>query len=287
MAQSKVRTLGIDKRSGGEVTISVPRMLLPTGRWTENAADVTREYRVHIEAKMVEIRGFLNRHATAVSIDEQQTRYLETLRLNLRNSFIALMATWDTVKGDVVDGNAFEEMKGWVTNAEERVNDTLLDSEVFEDIRGTLFSIEQEVSADLLAGPAGSDVTLQEKETADSTLTGLDGLLETSEALTQELGDAEDWTKPTIHPDDVPVLILSAEESDLCFTELDGHLKEERVTTGEEGIGNKGPVSDSNLGLGPVMTAKEAADTPALLKVFFPGLDLVKEPKTMNGHTSR
>ena len=37
-------------------------------------------------------------------------------------------------------------------------------------------------------------MTLQEKETADSTLTGLDGLLETSEALTKELGDAEDWT---------------------------------------------------------------------------------------------
>jgi hypothetical protein len=58
-----------------------------------------------MEAQLVEIRGFLNRHAAAVSIDEQQTRYLETLRLNLRNSFIALMATWDTVKGDVVDGN--------------------------------------------------------------------------------------------------------------------------------------------------------------------------------------
>ena len=59
------------------------------------------------------------------------------------------------------------------------------------------------------------------------------------------------------------------------------------MTTGERGIGNRGPVSDSSLGLGPVMTAKEAADTPALLKVFFPGLDLVTEPKTTNGHTSR
>ena len=43
------------RRSGGEVT----KMLLPTGCWTENAADVTKEYKVHIEAKMVEIRGFL------------------------------------------------------------------------------------------------------------------------------------------------------------------------------------------------------------------------------------
>ena len=99
---------------------------------------------------MVEIREFLNRHTATVSIDGRQTRYLEALRLNLRNSFTALMATWDIIKSDIVDGNAFEEMKGWVTNAEERVNDTLLDSEVFEDIQGTLFSIEQEVSADLL-----------------------------------------------------------------------------------------------------------------------------------------
>jgi hypothetical protein len=212
MAQSKVRTLGMDERSGGEVTISVPRMLLPTDRWTENAADVTREYRVHIEAKMVEIREFLNRHTAAVSIDERQTRYLEALRLNLRNSFTALMATWDIIKSDIVDGNACEE---WVIDAEERVNDTLLDSEVFEDIQGTIFLIEQEVRADLQTGPAGSDVTLQEREAADSTLTGLDGLLETSEALTQELGDAEDWIKPTVHPDDVPILIESAEESDL------------------------------------------------------------------------
>jgi hypothetical protein len=186
MAQSKVRTLGMDERSGGEVTISVPRMLLPTDRWTENAADVTREYRVHIEAKMVEIREFLNRHTATVSIDGRQTRYLEALRLNLRNSFTALMATWDIIKSDVVDGNACEGMKEWVIDAEERVNDTLLDSEVFEDIQGTIFSIEQEVRADLQTGPAGSDVTLQEKEAADSTLTGLDGLLETREALTQE-----------------------------------------------------------------------------------------------------
>ena len=55
------------------------------------------------------------------------------------------------------------------------------------------------------------------------------------------------------------MLIVSAEESDLYFHELDGHLGE--VTTGEEGIGNRGPVSDSSLGLGPVMTAKEAVES--------------------------
>jgi hypothetical protein len=168
MAQSTVQTFGKDK-----------------AHWTE--------YKVHIEAKMGEIRGFLDRHATTVSIDMRQTQYLETLRKDL-SSFITLMATWDTVGGDVVDENAFKEMNGWVTDAKERVNGTLLDSEVFVDKRETLSSIEHEVSADLLAGPAGSDVILQEKETANSTLTGLDGLLETSEALTKELGDAEDWT---------------------------------------------------------------------------------------------
>jgi hypothetical protein len=47
----------------------VTKMLLPTGQWTENVADVTREYKVHVEAKMVEIQGFLDRHAAALSID--------------------------------------------------------------------------------------------------------------------------------------------------------------------------------------------------------------------------
>ena len=56
---------------------------------------------------------------------------------------------------------------------------------------------------------------------------------------------------------------------------------------GEEDIGNRGPVSDSGLGLSPAMAARKAADTPALPKVFFSGLDLVVEPKTMNGHTLR
>jgi hypothetical protein len=251
-AQSTVRTFGADK-----------------AHWTENIADVTRACKIHIET-MVKIQGFLARHAAAVSPDLRQTRYLETLRPDL-SSFIALMATWDTVEGDVVDESAFEEMSGLVTDAKERVDDTLLDSEVFVDKRETLSSTEHEVSADLLAGPAGSDVVLKEKETANSTLTGLDGLLETSEALTQELGDAEDRTKPTIHPDDVPELIVSAEESDLRFAESDGHLKEEPVTRGEEGIGNRGPVSDSGLGLSPMMASREAADTPALPKVFFSG----------------
>ena len=63
---------------------------------------------------MGEIRGFLDRHATTVSIDMRQTQYLETLRKDL-SSFISLMATWDTVEGDVVDESAFEEMSGWVT----------------------------------------------------------------------------------------------------------------------------------------------------------------------------
>ena len=269
MAQSTEQTFGAEE-----------------AQWTGNVADVTREYKIHIEAKMGEIRGFLDRHATAVSSDLRQTQYLETLRTDL-NSFIALMVTWDTAGGDVVDGNAFEEMNGWVTNAEERVNGTLLDSGVFADTRETLSSTKHEVSVDLLAGPAGSDVILQEEEIADSTLTGLDGLLETSEALTQELGYAEDRTKPTIHPDDVPELIVATEESDLRFAGSDGHLKEEQVTRGEEDIGDRGLVSDSNLGLSPMMAAREAVDTPALPEVFLPGLDLVTEPKAMNGHTSR
>jgi hypothetical protein len=145
----------------------------------------------------------------------------------------------------------------------------------------------------LSAGPARFDAVLQGKEAAGSTWTGLDELLETSQALTQVLGDAEDWTIPITPPDDVPELIMSVEESDLCFAKLDGLSGEERVTIGEEGTGIRGPVSDSRPGLGPAtalvqeMLAERAVDTPALLKVFFPGLDLVAEPKTTNGHTLR
>ena len=69
MAQSTVRTLGVDERSGGETT----KMLPPTGYWTENVVDVTREYKVHVEAKMVEIRGFLDQHTATVSVDLRQT----------------------------------------------------------------------------------------------------------------------------------------------------------------------------------------------------------------------
>ena len=114
-------------------------------------------------------------------------------------------------------------------------------------------------------------------------------------------GDAEDRSIPITPPDDMPELIMSVEESDLCFAKLDGRSGEERVMTGEEGTGIRGPVSDSRPGSGPAtalvpiledwvgqdMPAERAVDTPALLRVFFPGLDLVAEPKTMNGHTLR
>ena len=113
----------------------------------------------------------------------------------------------------------------------------------------------------------------------------MDELSETSEALTQALGDAEDRTTLIIPPDDVLELIMSVEESDLCFAKLDGRSGEERVMTGEEGTGIRGPVSDSRPGSGlatalvPIledqdgqdMPAERAVDTLALLKVFFPG----------------
>ena len=56
MAQSTEQTFGAEE-----------------AQWTGNVADVTREYKIHIEAKMGEIRGFLDRHATAVRIDLRQT----------------------------------------------------------------------------------------------------------------------------------------------------------------------------------------------------------------------
>ena len=155
----------------------------------------------------------------------------------MKSGFLAAAAAWDTVKGHVGDGRVLEEMNGWVTNTEARVGDTLLDSEMFMDLRDT---IEHKASADPLVGPIGSDALLQEERTAGSILTGLDGLLETNRALTQALGDAEDQIKLTIRPDDAPKIIKSAEESDLRVAQSGGHLKEERVTTGEEGTGNRG-----------------------------------------------
>ena len=184
-----------------------------------------------------------------------------------------------------MDEHVFEEMNGWVANAKERVRDTLLDSEVFVDMRETKFLIEHEASLDLSAGPAGFDAVLQGREAAGCTRTGLDELLETSGALTQVLGDAEDRTIPITPPDDVSELIMSVEESDLGFAKLEGRSGEERVMTGEEGTGIRGPVSDSRPGSGlatalvPIledqdgqdMPAERAVDTLALLKVFFPG----------------
>ena len=54
MAQSTVRTFGADE-----------------AHWTENAADVTRAYKIHIET-MVKIQGFLARYAAAVSLDSKR-----------------------------------------------------------------------------------------------------------------------------------------------------------------------------------------------------------------------
>ena len=94
---------------------------------------------------------------------------------------------------------------------------------------------------------------------------------------------------------------MSVEESDPSFANLDGRLGEERVMTGEEGIGIRGLVSDSRYGLGPARASaptledrvrqgrptKRAVDIPALMEVSFPGLGPVEEPRVMNGHTRR
>lgn len=52
MAQSSVQTFGVDE-----------------AHWTENLADITRGYKVHIETKMEEIWGFLAPRAAAASLD--------------------------------------------------------------------------------------------------------------------------------------------------------------------------------------------------------------------------
>ena len=83
---------------------------------------------------------------------------------------------------------------------------------------------------------------LQVAEAVTNTQIGLDETLKTRETLTQEVGDAEEQAKPTIYLDDVSELIMSAEESDLCFAEPDDQLDEHRVI-----LGGTGQISNSHL----------------------------------------
>jgi hypothetical protein len=144
---------------------------------------------------------------------------------------------WDTMKGNM-DEDVFHEIEEWVITTEEEVNNALRESEEFLEVRETGISLEHEASADPSAGPTGPDVTLQTAETANSTLIGLEELLAASKAPTHVLGDAEDWIESTIHPDDVPGLTMSAEESDLWFADFDDRPNEEWATLEEESKGD-------------------------------------------------
>ena len=127
------------------------------------------------------------------------------------------------------------ELEEWVANTEEEVENTLNESEVFMEVRETMLLTEHEAGEDLYMDPAGIDVVLLVAEAATNTQIGL-------ERLTQVVGDKEEQAEPTFYPDDVSELIMSAEESDLCFTEPDDPLDEDRVMLGE-----KGQISDSHL----------------------------------------
>jgi hypothetical protein len=73
------------------------------------------------------------------------------------------------MRGDVTDGNDFNELEEWVAKTEEEVKNALLDSEVFMEVRET--STEHVAGGDLATGPAGSDVVLQVTEATTDTLT--------------------------------------------------------------------------------------------------------------------
>ena len=145
-------------------------------------------------------------------------------------------------KGDVADESDFHELEEWVTNTKEEVENTLNESEVFMDVRETMLLTEHEVGKDLSTDPAGIDVMLQVGEVANNTQIGLDETLKTCETLTQVVGDAEEQAEPTFYPDDVSELIMSAEESDLCFAKADDHLDEDSVM-----LGGTGQISDIHL----------------------------------------
>ena len=129
MAQSTVQTLAVDE-----------------ARRTENVANVGRvfpAYKAHIQAKVVEIRGFLTRYATTINFNKWKTQHLETLQRNLRDQFCRMEMAWDTKKGDVVDRNVFDKIEGRVTDGKEEVNDALLDSEEFLEERETKVSMKK------------------------------------------------------------------------------------------------------------------------------------------------
>jgi hypothetical protein len=173
-------------------------------RLAENVAAVKpicpsyQESGFEVEAMIEEIRGFLRRYAAAGSLDLRQTRQLGRLHQDLKDQFCRLENTWETMRGDVTDGNDFDELEEWVANTEEEVKNTLLDSEVFMEVRETMLSPEHLAGEDLATGPAGSDVVLQVTEATTNTLTGLDKILETCETLTQVVGDAEEQAEPSV-----------------------------------------------------------------------------------------
>ena len=80
-----------------------------------------------VEAMIGEIRGFLRRYAAAGSLDLRQTQQLGRLQQNLKNQFCHLEETWKTMRGDVTDGNNFDELEEWVAKTKEEVKNALID----------------------------------------------------------------------------------------------------------------------------------------------------------------
>jgi hypothetical protein len=81
----------------------------------------------------------------------------------------------------------------------------------------------------MVTDPDGFDVVLQMAEAATNTQTGLD---ETGD-VPDGMEDTEERAELMLHPDDVTKIVMSAEESDLCFHKPDDHLGEDRVMLGE------------------------------------------------------
>ena len=195
-----------------------------------------------IETMNAEIKGFLRRYVTVGSLELRQTQKIGKLQQNLKDQFGCLVMTGRTLKSDVADERDFDELDEWAANKEEEVENTLNESEVFMEIREMMLLTEHEAGEDLFTDPAGIDVMLQVAEAATNTQIGVEETLKTYKTLTQVVEDAEEQAEPTFYPDDVSDLIMSAEESALCFVEPDDHLDEDRVM-----LGGTGQISDSHL----------------------------------------
>jgi hypothetical protein len=143
-------------------------------RLAENVAAVDQicpsyvELGSDIEARIGELRGFLQRYAAVKSLNLRQTQQLGRLQRNLKDKFCRLEGIWSTMRGTGKDGRDFDE---WVIKTKE-------ETEIFVEVRETTSS--NHVAGEVLTtNTSEPDVVLRAMEASTDTLAGLDDTSET------------------------------------------------------------------------------------------------------------